>query len=517
MVYSNVNLCLLCISSISSFLFLLMPYYLWISLIVTYRRLKRIGFPGPAPSFPFGNLGEMKKKNIKVKAKSKTSNEISHDIHATAVPFYARWQRDHGKVFIYWLGTEPFLYVADPEFLRKMSSDVLGKNWGKPTVFKKDRDSMFGRGLNMVEGEEWVLQRHIITPAFSPANIKGMSRLMAGVTTKSMERWDALISSGNNEIDVEAEIIKLSREIIARTAFGLTYEQGRKVLDKLKALQVTLYSSQFVGVPFGQLMTPKRIIMSKRLGKEIDDLILDIIMERKRKMINDGEVQTDLLGLLLADGKGKNAFSAKSLVDECKMFFFGGHETTAIALSWTLLCLALNPRWQDELRDEINKVIGQNEINYTMLGGLKKMNLVMHEVLRLYSSSPNIQRQTRQNMVVDGHTIPKDTNIWIDLISMHHDPELLGDDVFEFKPERFINDPLYGGCKHKMGYVPFGFGGRMCIGRNLTIMEYNIVLAIILSRFSLAVSAGYRHQPTTLLSLRPAYGIPVIVTRLNQN
>ncbi|KAL9676654.1 hypothetical protein QQ045_004870 [Rhodiola kirilowii] len=312
-----------------------------------------------------------------------------------------------------------------------MSSDVLGKNWGKPTVFKKDRDSMFGRGLNMVEGEEW-----------------GMSRLMADAATKSMERWDALISSDNNEIDVETEIIKLSGEIIARTAFDLTYEQGRKVLDKLKALQVTLYSSHFVGVPFGQLMTPKRIIMSKRLGKEIDDLILDIRMERKQKMINDGEVQTDLLGLLLADGKGKNALSAKALVDECKTFFFGGHETTAVALSWTLLYLALNPRWQDELRDEINKVIGQNEINYTMLGGLIKMNLVMHEVLRLYSSSPNIQRQTRQDMVVDGLTIPKDTNIWIDLISMHHDPKLWGDDVFEFKPERFINDPLYGGCSH---------------------------------------------------------------------
>ncbi|CAM8968404.1 unnamed protein product [Rhodiola kirilowii] len=174
MVYSTVNLLLLCISFISSFLFLLVPYYWWISPIVTYRRLKRIGFPGPAPSFPFGNLGEMKKMNIKVTAKSKTSNEISHDIHATTLPFYARWQRDHGKVFIYWLGTEPFLYVADPEFLRKMSSDVLGKNWGKPTVFKKDRHSMFGRGLNMVEGEEWVLHRHIITPAFSPANIKSL-------------------------------------------------------------------------------------------------------------------------------------------------------------------------------------------------------------------------------------------------------------------------------------------------------------------------------------------------------
>ena len=77
-----------------------------------------------------------------------------------------------GKVFIYWLGTEPFLYVADPEFLRRMSAGVLGKNWGKPSVFKQDREPMFGNGLNMTEGDEWVRHRHVINPAFSPPNLK---------------------------------------------------------------------------------------------------------------------------------------------------------------------------------------------------------------------------------------------------------------------------------------------------------------------------------------------------------
>lgn len=77
-----------------------------------------------------------------------------------------------GKVFIYWLGTEPFLYIADPEFLKKMSTEVLAKRWGKPRVFRHDRDPMFGNGLVMVEGNEWVRHRHVIAPAFSPLNLK---------------------------------------------------------------------------------------------------------------------------------------------------------------------------------------------------------------------------------------------------------------------------------------------------------------------------------------------------------
>lgn len=80
-----------------------------------------------------------------------------------------------GKVFMYWLGTEPFLYIADPEFLKKISSGVMGKSWGKPTVFKNDRKPMFGDGLIMVEGDDWVRHRHVITPAFSPANLKVIS------------------------------------------------------------------------------------------------------------------------------------------------------------------------------------------------------------------------------------------------------------------------------------------------------------------------------------------------------
>lgn len=70
------------------------------------------------------------------------------------------------------MGTEPFLYIADPEFLKKMSTEVLAKKWGKPRVFRHDRDPLFGNGLVMVEGNEWVRHRHVIAPAFSPLNLK---------------------------------------------------------------------------------------------------------------------------------------------------------------------------------------------------------------------------------------------------------------------------------------------------------------------------------------------------------
>jgi len=142
-----------------------------------------------------------------------------------------------------------------------------------------------------------------------------------------------------------------------------------------------------------------------------------------------------------------------------------------------------------------------------------QMKCVMNEVLRLYPPAPNVQRQAREDIKVDDVTVPNGTNMWIDVVAMHHDPELWGKDANEFRPERFMDD-VNGGCKHKMGFLPFGFGGRMCVGRNLTFMEYKIVLSLVLSRFSFKVSPDYKHSPSIMLSLRPSHGLPLIVEPL---
>ncbi|XP_051121590.1 cytokinin hydroxylase-like [Andrographis paniculata] len=396
-----------------------------------------------------------------------------------------------------------------------MTADIRGKNWGKASVFNRDRKPMFGNGLITIEGDDWVRHRHIITPAFSPANLKAMASVMAESAAGMVRRWGEMINSGDGEaeIDVEKEMIRTAGEIIARSSFGISYDNGKQVLEKLRSLQITLFKSnrRFVGVPFGKFLNPVQARRAKNLGKEIDRLLYKIIEDRRAGAGGPPAAGKDLLGLLVAPENQKTALTTAELVDECKTFFFGGHETTALALSWTLLMLAVHPDWQVQLREEIAHVIGDSEvIDATMVSGLKKMGCVMNEVLRLYCPAPNVQRQARHDIKVGDLVIPDGTNIWIDVVSMHHDRDLWGEDVHEFKPERFENDILYGGCNHKMGFLPFGFGGRMCIGRNLTNLEYRVVLTSILSKFSFSLSPKYRHSPSIMLSLRPQLGLPLV-------
>ncbi|KAK7283642.1 hypothetical protein RIF29_13295 [Crotalaria pallida] len=497
---------------VTLFLLLKLTFSWWVTPIQKYHKLKRCGFGGPTPSFPLGNIQEMKKKNS-VNSSLGSSN-VTHDIHSTVFPYFSRWQNSHGKVFIYWLGTEPFLYIADPEFLKKMSTEVMAKKWGKPKVFRNDRESMFGKGLVMAEGNEWVRHRHVIAPAFSPLNLKAMRNMMIESTKQMIDRWVTKINSGNSEIDVEDEVIATAGQIIARTSFGMNDENARQVFEKLRALQMILFkTTRYVGVPYGKCFNVKKTLEAKKLGKEIDNLLLSVISTRNKS--NKGKDQQDLLGSLMqenhqVDGK---KLTTREIIDECKTFFFGGHETTALAISWTLFLLAMHEDWQTQLRDEIREVVGDSELDINVLAGLKKMKWVMNEVLRLYPPAPNVQRQAREDIQVDNLTVPNGTNMWIDVVGMHHDPSLWGNDVNEFRPERFMDD-ANGGCYHKMGYLPFGFGGRMCVGRNLTFMEYKIVLTLLLSKFSFKLSPSYQHSPSIILSFRPAHGLPLIVQPL---
>ncbi|CAN6252746.1 unnamed protein product [Urochloa humidicola] len=509
-------------------------YAAWLSPTATRRRLRHAGFDGPRPSFPFGNLPEIT-ATLKATSGSRSalplvpeitvsSSNKGDTVHAAVFPYFARWRQGFGKVFVYWLGTEPFLYVADPGFLKSATAGALGKRWGKPDVFRRDRMPMFGRGLVMAEGDEWARHRNIIAPAFSATNLADMVAVMQRATARMLDHWGA-----GGLVDVEKGVVRNAAEIIAEASFGIAAADedagGALVFRKLQAMQQMLFqSNRLVGVPLAKLLQLRKTYEAWKLGREIDALLVQIIDDRRQRRQTGGK---DLLSLLLAGSEAgagaERRLTTRELVDECKTFFFGGHETTALALSWTLLMLAAHPEWQEALREEVLREAGAGSgpLNAAALGRLTKMGWVMSEVLRLYPPSPNVQRQALEDVVLGDEShyscIPRGTNMWVDVVAMHRDAELWGEDANEFRPERFGRDPVQGGCKQRMGYLPFGFGGRICVGRNLTAMEYRVVLAMVLRRFRLEVAPEYRHAPRVMLSLRPSAGIQLRLTPIGDD
>lgn len=205
-----------------------------------------------------------------------------------------------------------------------------------------------------------------------------MASMMTESTNQMIDRWIAQINSGNPEIDVERAVVETAGEIIAKTSFGMKGKNAKEVSEKLRALQMTLFkTTRYVGVPFGKCFNVKKTLEAKKLGKEIDKLLLSVITSRMKSIKR--QTQEDLLGLLLqgnnhqGDGKLGKTFTTRDLLDECKTFFFAGHETTALAISWTLFLLAMHEDWQIQLRDEIREVVGDKELDINVLAGLRKV------------------------------------------------------------------------------------------------------------------------------------------------
>lgn len=139
--------------------------------------------------------------------------------------------------------------------------------------------------------------------------------------------------------------------------------------------------------------------------------------------------------------------------------------------------------------------------------------MVINESLRLYPPVAIVSREALEDMKFGNIQVPKGVNVWTLMVTLHQDPEIWGPDADQFDPERFTNG-VTGACKLPYAYMPFGVGPRSCLGQNFALAELKVLLALIISNYSLSVSPKYRHSPAMRLVIEPEFGVDLLVRRL---
>jgi cytochrome P450 len=400
--------------------------------------------------------------------------------------------------------------VNHPEYVRRILVDNH-RNYTKQNIANQMLRPVLGNGLLISEGEFWLRQRRLIQPAFHKQRIQGFGRLMAGAAADMLERWEAHDPAAS--LDVDRAMMQLTLTIVGMALFSRDLSGDAETVGKSFG-----YINEFISTRARTVIAPPLGLPTpgnRRFHREkqaLVQVVQEIIDERRSQMRREQGSGNDLLAMLLEarDEHSGEGMTDQQLQDEAMTLLLAGHETTANALTWTWYLLSQNPPAEQKLHAELDSVLGGRMPGVEDLPGLPYTAMVVKEAMRLYPPAWILSRHVVEDDRLGDYRIPGGTVVDISPYLMHRHPDYWPEPT-RFEPERFT--PERSEARPAYAYFPFGGGPRLCIGRDFAMVEAQIILAAVASRFKLRLVSGHQVGIDPLITLRPLGGMPMRIER----
>ncbi|XP_027085157.2 cytochrome P450 76T24-like [Coffea arabica] len=234
----------------------------------------------------------------------------------------------------------------------------------------------------------------------------------------------------------------------------------------------------------------------RRRAKVYFGKLLDIIdgVIRQRSQERDTSItylrKNDFLEALLDLNQQNEYVDMKHLIVD---LLAGATETSAVTVEWTMAELLRNPDKKSKARDEIMKVVGQNDlVQESDISNLPYLQSVIKETLRLRSTAPFIIRQAQSDIKINGYVVPKNADVLVNSWGMGRDPSLWSDPT-SFVPERFMNSEIDVKGQH-FELLAFGTGRRICPGLPLADRIVPVMVASLLHKFEWKLEEGIKPE-----------------------
>jgi cytochrome P450 len=374
---------------------------------------------------------------------------------------------------------------------------------------------LLGNGLVASTGDLWRRQRRLMQPAFHRQHLAAYGEVMVARAQRLLARWR------DGEVrDVHAEMMRVTLEIVGDALFGADLADDAATVGAAFAAVLERFRERTSGLLF---LLPERVptpgnLRYERTVRRLDEVVYRLIARRRAA----GGAGDDLLALLLrAQDEAGVGMSDAQLRDEVMTLVLAGHETTAIALSWTWYLLAQHPEAERRLHDELRDLLGGRSPAAADLPRLRYAEAVVTEAMRLYPPAWLISRQAVEACEVAGYRVPAGTVVLMSQWVLHRDPRFFTA-ADAFSPERWLDGPIPGAAGAgaagalaerlpRFAYFPFGGGPRLCIGRGFAMAEAVLLLASVAQRYVLGLAPGQSVVPAPVVTLRPRHGIKMVL------
>jgi cytochrome P450 len=398
--------------------------------------------------------------------------------------------------------------VQDPAALRRIFVDNV-ENYPKSETMLRMLRPAIGDSLFTSEGGSWRWQRRAVAPVFAQRNVTALAPMMTATAERAAQR----LPRGGGSAELVSEMLSATFDVICDVALS-----GREHFDVnvYRAALERYFETVGKASLLDFLQMPDWIprpgaLLGRGAVQTMHGMVWRAI-EVRQQQANDSRVK-DLLDHMLdaQDPETGRRMTPTDLLHNMQFFIVAGHETTALALSWSLLLLALDHDAQARAREQARAALGDAPAGAEHVEMTPYIKQVIEEAMRLYPPVGLLARRVRQPDKLCGRDILPGDTVFLPIYALHRHQ------VWWERPDRFNPDNFAPGAvqgRDRFLYLPFGAGPRICVGANFAMMQAHIILATLLARFRFEPGRYPAPSPTMLMTVRPDRGVRLVVRNL---
>jgi cytochrome P450 len=361
--------------------------------------------------------------------------------------------------------------------------------------------SLLGGGLFVTpSGSLWRERRTLMQPSFQPARLDGLCVLMQEALDELLPaRW----GQHARQLDLAREMREITLLVTLRATLGaraVAYpDEALAALDfVLDYLDYRLFA--LLKLP-ESLPTPAQRTYRRQMA---------LLRVRVREAVEQQSPGDHLLRWFQSDDPDKT-LQSEDLVQEALSIFVAGTETSGTLLTWCVTLLSRHPELYQRLVDELDAACRGGPPSLGALRQVPLLRAVIEEALRLYPPAWAMVRRLPEGAELGAGTLPPGALAWVSPYATHRDPRFWPDPE-RFDPLRFLpgREPA-----PRYAWFPFGGGAHHCIGHHFAVLEAELALACVLTRYTLQVHEHPRSRTRPWIALAPQPA-PRLDTRLRR-